>query len=301
MVGEKPNVLIQQLIRLPFYLLALFVMLPYYWMVLGAFKPLPELVKNPPTFIIENPTLDNFYNPRWNPDEFNPNEVQGFFQRFQDYNLPLGMGTFFFNSLFVTVAITVLTVLLASAIAYVLVKHPFPGSKLVFWLIIGSMMLPWQVTLIPGFLIVKDLGWMNTFWALIIPALANAYTVFFLRQSISQMPEELFDAARIDGAGELRIWWQIVLPLLRPAIAAMAIFIALANWNNFLWPLIVLESPSTYTLPMIIKELSINSNDPRGAGVVMVATLLSSIPAFIFFLFFQRQFVQGIAVGAVKG
>lgn len=296
MVGQNKGPWATQLVRLPFYLLAITVLFPYYWMVSSAFKPLAEITQAPPTFVVQHPTVNNFYNRSYNPGV--NDQIQGLFQRFSG----LGFLGFFANSFLITALVTVLSLIFASAAGYVLAKHKFPGSRLVFLLIIGSMMIPWQVTIIPNFLTMRDLGWINSYWALLIPALPKAFAVFFLLQSIRSVPGELFDAARIDGAGEIRIWWQIVLPLVRPALAAMAIFVALGEWNNFLWPLLVINDDAHATLPLALGRLAGSlASDPRAAGPIMAATLLASIPTLIFFLLFQRQFVAGITVGSLKG
>ena len=296
MVGETRSPGLHSLTRLPFYLLALTVLFPYYWMVSSAFKPLGEITRAPPTLVVQDPTLTNFYNSKYNPGV--SDQIQGLFQRFTG----TGFAGFFLNSFLITVFVTVMSLILASAAGYVLAKHKFPGSHLVFLLIIGSMMIPWQVTIIPNFLTMRDLGWINTYWALLIPGLAKAFAVFFLIQSIRSVPDEMIDAARIDGAGEIRIWWQIVLPLVRPALAAMAIFVSLGEWNNFLWPLLVVNDDAHATLPLALGRLAGSlASDPRAAGPIMAATLLASIPTLIFFLVFQRQFVAGITVGSLKG
>lgn len=189
----------------------------------------------------------------------------------------------------------------ASAAAYVLAKLKIPGRNVIFLIILASMMVPWQVTIIPNFLTMRDFGWINSYEALIIPALAKAFAVFFLRQYMLSLPDELLDAARIDGAGEVRIWWSIILPLVRPALTAMAIFVVLGEWNNFLWPLIMVQDDAYATLPLILARMSNTLLSPATTGVVMVASLLTSLPTVIFFLIFQRQFVEGIALTGVKG
>lgn len=297
MVGERQNPWLVQLIRLPFYIIAITVMIPYYWMVIGAFKTLPELLRNPPTFIMREPTLNSFYSLDYAQQK--AGAVAGLFQR---YSEGLGFWGFYLNSLMVVGFVVFVSLMLASLVAYILVKHPFPGSNFLFMALLGSMMIPWEVTIIPNFIMVRDLGWLNTFWALMIPGLAKAFVVFFFRQTILSIPGSLIDAARIDGAGELRIWWQIVLPMVRPALAAIAIPVALTEWNNFLWPLLVINDNAHATLPLALGRLAGNlTYDPRIAGVLMAASVLVSIPAVTFFLMFQKQFVQGLSIGATKG
>ena len=280
-------------------LAAVLMIIPYYWMVIGAFKSLPELQAVPPRFYIENPTLDNFYNAEWTPDAPNIQQIRGLFQRYPD--TPGGFMRYYGNSVFVAAVNTVIGLLVASLAAYVLAKHRFPGRNFLFIVILGSMMVPWQVTLIPGFLIVKDFGWIDTFWAMIIPAIPRAYTLFFLRQYMLSIPDELVDAARVDGAGELRIWWQIMLPLVVPAMVAMGLFLFLGEWNNLVWPSVVLQSDQMRTLPLVMSAMVDPYSPPVDLGIVMVAALLVSVPTLALFLAFQKQFVRGIAMTGLKG
>jgi multiple sugar transport system permease protein len=286
--------------RLPFYIpvviLAGFMLLPYYWMLLGSFKSVPELSKTPPSFTLEEPTLNNFYDPLGGTNT--PNHIEGLFQRFRD--TPGGFMRYYFNSLFVSLSITVGALTLSSLVAYVLAKHRFPGRQFFFILFIASMMIPWQVMIIPGFLIVDRLE-MSTFAALIVPALPKAFIVFFLRQYMLSLPDELIDSARIDGARELRIWWSIILPLIKPALVAMSIFLFLGEWNNFVWPLLVVQEAENRTLPLALSLLNSSLTGAITQGVLMAGALLVSLPTLIMFIVFQRQFVQGIALTGLKG
>jgi len=283
------------LIQLPFYLLALTMIFPYYWMTIGAFKPSNEVVKYPPTFVIEHPTLANYYNPSKSTVS---GGLPGLFQYFE--SVPLRFGTFFLNSVIISSSITILSLIVASAAAYVLAKHDLPEGHVMFLAILASMMIPWQVTLIPNFLLVKSLGWLNTYWGYIIPALPKAFAVFFLRQYMLSLPDDLLDAARIDGASEIRIWWQIILPLVKPALAAMTIFIILNEWNNFVWPLIVAQKDNMATLTVAISRLLTGFPGADRQGVLMAASLLASIPTVIVFLVFQKHFIKGIALTGLK-
>lgn len=295
MVGTKRTVW-GRILRIPLYLLALTMVIPYYWMVIGAFKTVPELKKNPPTFFVQNPTLNNFFDPLGNKP---PDHVQGLFQRLTD--APWGFGSFYANSIFITVTITVFSLLIASAAAYVLAKLRIPGRNVLFLIVVASMMVPWQVLFIPNFLTVKNLGWINTFQALIIPALPKAFAVFFLRQFMLSISDEVLEAARIDGASEFRIWGQIVLPLVTPALSALTIFTVLGEWNNFVWPLVVIQDAEHGTIPLALSRLNQASFGSSTLGVMMVGSLLASIPTVIMFLALQKQFVEGLAVGSVKG
>ena len=283
-------------IYVPVLVLAALMIVPYYWMAIGAFKSIPELKQVPPSLTIEDPTLNSFYDPVGLQP---PDHVPGLFQLYP--GTPGGFGRYYFNSVFVATVNTVFGLLVASLSAYVLAKHRFPGRKVLFWIILGSMMIPWQVTLIPQFLIISEFGWLDSYWALIIPAIPRAFALFFLRQYMLSLPDELIQAARVDGAGEFRIWWQMIVPLTGPAMVAMGIFMFLSEWNNLVWPLIVLQSEQIRTLPIVLATMIDPYSAATNQGVAMAAALLVSIPTLLIFLVFQRQFVRGIALTGMKG
>ena len=284
---------------LPLILAAIVMLAPYYWMVIGAFKSFPELEAPIPTFYVAHPTLDSFYNPNWIPGSNATQEIQGLFQSYPQ--VQGGFLRFYANSLFIAVANTILGLVIASLAAYVLAKHQFPGRNFLFLVILASLMVPWQVALIPSFIIVRDLGWIDNYLALIIPAIPKAYTLFFLRQYMLSIPDELIDAARVDGAHEFRIWWQIMLPLIVPALIAMGLFLFLGEWNNLVWPLIVIQTGEMKTLPVVMSTMVSQMSTPINLGLVMAASLLVSLPTLILFLIFQKQFVRGIALTGIKG
>ncbi|WKB55839.1 carbohydrate ABC transporter permease [Eleftheria terrae] len=287
------------LARLPLLALVVSVLLPYYWMAIGAFKTVPELVQQPPTFIVERPTLQNFHDRGYTPAEPRDGHWAGILQHTEDQS---GFLRFYLNSLGVTLFVTAVSLLAASLVAFVLVKRPFPGSRLLFNLLLASMMVPWEVTIIPNFITVTDLGWISTYQALLVPGLAKAFVVFYFRQIMLSLSNDLIDAATMDGAGTLRIWWSIVLPITRPSLAAIGIPVAIAEWNNFLWPLLVVNESSHMTLPLMLGKLAGNLTfDPQSAGVLMAGSLLVSLPAIVAFLAFQRQFIDGLTAGASKG
>lgn len=287
------------LARLPLWLLMASMLVPYYWMLIGAFKTAPELVQQPPTFWVDKPTLQNFHDPGYNDNVNDPDHWAGIFQITSE---GFGFAHYYLNSLVVTVFVTALSILAASFVAFVLTRRPFPGSRMVFNLMLASMMVPWEVTIIPNFITVAQLGWINTYPALMVPGLAKAFVVFYFRQVILSIPGELVDAATMDGAGTLRIWWSVVLPLLRPALAAIAIPVAIAEWNSFLWPLLVINDAQHATLPLQLGRLAGNlSYNPQSAAVLMAGALIASLPAVALFLFFQRQFIDGLTAGATKG
>lgn len=284
---------------LPLLAGAVLMIAPYYWMVIGAFKSISELQTVPPRFIVEHPTLDNFYNPDWTADKMVTEQIRGLFQRYPDTEG--GFMRYYGNSVFVATANTVLGLLVASLSAFVLAKHQFPGRNILFLIILASMMVPWQVALIPSFVIVRSLGWLNTYTALIIPAIPRAFTLFFLRQYMLSIPDELIEAARIDGSSEFRIWWQIIMPLITPALVAMGIFLFIGEWNNLVWPLVILQSDSMRTLPLVMSTMIDPFSPPLDQGMIMAAALIVSLPTLILFLRFQKQFVRGIAMTGLKG
>lgn len=296
---SRRHQILSKLPYIPLFFAAVLMIIPYYWMVIGAFKSVPELQAAPPTFTVSRPTLDNFYNPDWVPGSGIAQEAQGLFQYYPETDA--GFMRYYGNSLFVAFANTVLGLLVASMAAFVLAKHRFPGRNALFLLILASMMVPWQVALIPGFMIVRDLGWIDSYLALIIPAIPKAFTLFFLRQYMLSIPDELIDAARVDGASEIRIWWQIMLPLVVPAMIAMGLFMFLGEWNNLVWPLVVIQSQDLRTLPMVMSTMVTQFQSPVTLGLVMAAALLASLPTLILFIVFQKQFVRGIALTGLKG
>ncbi|MEV4358411.1 carbohydrate ABC transporter permease [Nonomuraea sp. NPDC049625] len=286
------------LLRLPFYLLALTMIAPFYWLLITVFKPPRELARTPPSFVPQSPTVANFYDTEWSPNGINPGHLAGIFQRYQ---VDMGFWRFMLNSLVITTAITAGSLLICSLAAYVISKHDIKGRRTIFLLIIASMMVPWQTTLIPNYVIMRNLGWLDNYAAYIVPALAKAFVLFFLVQFLQSLPNELIQAARVDGAGEWRIWWKIVLPLLRPALAAMSIFIVLAEWNNFLWPLIIVQSDEMANIPVALARLNSYYVGPDHQGAIMAGGLLASVPTIVFFVIFQKYFTRGIALSGLKG
>ncbi|GAB3975859.1 carbohydrate ABC transporter permease [Actinoallomurus acanthiterrae] len=287
------------LLRLPFYLLALTMIMPFYWMLITVFKPFSEVTRQPPSFVPEHPTFDSFYDPAWTPQRTSAAHTNGLFQRFPQVSL--GFWRFLINSLLITTTITVGSLLICSLAAYVIAKHRIRGRRVIFLVIVASMMVPWQTTLVPNYVIVRNLGWLDTYQGYIVPALAKAFVVFFLVQYLHAIPDELIQAARVDGAGEWRIWWRIVLPLLRPALAAMSILIVLAEWNNFLWPLIIVQSDRMANVPVALARMNSYYVGAQSEGAIMAGALLASLPTIVFFLSFQRHFTRGIVLSGMKG
>lgn len=204
----------------------------------------------------------------------------------------------FLNSVIYSVVSVLIVLFTASMAAYALARKRFPGRNVLLWTIIATLMVPLQATLIPTFILISRMGGVDTLWGLILPTLANAQAVFLIRQFIRDLPDEVFDAARIDGAGEWRTFVSIVLPLIRPILATLAIFVFLWHWNDLLWPLVVGQSDQARTLTVGLATL--NSETVSTANV-MAATLVSFVPCFAIFIALQRHIVSGILSGAVKG
>ncbi|HXT38276.1 MAG TPA: carbohydrate ABC transporter permease [Chloroflexota bacterium] len=207
----------------------------------------------------------------------------------------------FVNSLFVTLAITLGILLTSSLAGFGFAKYHFKGRDVAFLALLSSMMVPFFVLLIPIYYIIKELGWLDTYQGLIVPNIVTAFGVFLLRQFILTIPDELIDAARIDGARELRIYWSIILPLIRPALSALGIFAFIYQWENFLWPLLILQNPSMFTVPIGLNSLRSYADTQQNANLLMAGSVLAIVPSVIVFLLLQRQFVRGISLGGLKG
>ena len=205
---------------------------------------------------------------------------------------------YFINSVFIATASTLLTLFFCSLGGYAFAKYQFRGQKILFGILLASMMVPFQVLLVPLFGLMYDIGWLNSYKAIIIPFSVGAFGVFLMRQFIVTIPSELLDAARIDGCSEFGIYYRIVLPIIKPALGALTIYSFLGSWNGYLWPLIILRDEVKYTLPIGLANLvGIYRQD---YGMLMAGTLLSLMPIVILFLAMQREFVQGITLGGVK-
>ena len=205
---------------------------------------------------------------------------------------------YFINSVFIATASTLLTLFFCSLGGYAFAKYQFRGQKIMFGILLASMMVPFQVLLVPLFGLMYDIGWLNSYKAIIIPFSVGAFGVFLMRQFIVTIPSELIDAARIDGCSEFGIYYRIVLPIIKPALGALTIYSFLGSWNGYLWPLIILRDEAKYTLPIGLANLvGIYRQD---YGMLMAGTLLSLMPIVILFLAMQREFVQGITLGSVK-
>lgn len=204
------------------------------------------------------------------------------------------------NSIFITVIFTVLTLLLDSMAGYGFAKYHFKGKNVLFFVCLITMMIPPQVTMVPLFIQMTKISWTNTPWAVIFPSLASMFGVFLMKQSFEQYPDDLIEAARIDGAGEVRTFFQIVAPTMKPAFASLGILSFVQQWGNYMWPLIVLNKQKSYTLPLSLAMLVAPGN-VINYGSIMVGAVITLMPVLIFFLIFQKNFIKGMLSGAVKG
>ena len=259
-------------------LIALITVFPFAWILLTSLKgPHDVLFSVPPQFVPTDPTLDNY----------------------SRVLRALPIPNFFLNSIVAGVSVTALNVLVASLAAYPLAKMRFRGREPIFYLLLATLIVPAQLTYIPSYILaVRVFHYHDSLLAIIFPSLASAFNIFLMRQAFRGVPNELLDAARVDGAREWRVWWQIMLPLVRPTLATVAIFTFVTSWNDFLWPSLMLPSPGNKTLPVGLAALQgFFSSDFRAiaAGVAMTV-----VPILIFFIALQRWFVRGLA-GAVKG
>lgn len=250
---------------------------PFAWMILGSFKTDAEIRRHPTEFLPREPTLDNFTT---------------LFGR-------LDFTTFFINSIVVAVFVTVGNIVFCSMVGYALAKLQFRGKKLLFALVLGTLMVPGVVTFVPLFVLTANLGLVNSYPGLILPFLITPLGVFLMRQFMLGLPDELIEAARIDGASEWRIFLRVIMPLCGPAIATLTILTFLASWNNFLWPLVVATTEDMYTLPVALALYSVGQNAAR-YGLMMAGAVVVVVPVLIVFVVLQRHFVQGIALTGIK-
>lgn len=274
---------------------------PFAWLVSASFQPVGDMFSWPPQWIPENPTLDSY---------------RTFFGVSTEGGGPSAspeVWRWFANSVFVASSVTLLQLFFNSLAAYVFAKRHFPGRDLIFLLFLGTLMIPPQVTMIPNYLVLKHVplfggnnifgegghGWLDSYYGLILPGAVSAFGIFLLRQYMLSIPDELLDAARIDGANEFRVYRQIVVPLAVPALAATAIFTFMYAWEDFLWPLIIISSPDHYTMPLGLALFVVKNR--TAWDMLMAGSVIATLPMIIIFLMFQRKFIQGISLTGLKG
>ncbi len=255
----------------------LLMVIPFVWMVISSVKPEAEVRAVPPTWWPESLTLGNY---------------ESLFSR-------LDFPTYFLNSTLVALAVTAGNVVFGAMLGYALAKLDFPGKRVVFGLVLGTLMVPGVVTFVPLFVLTTNLGLSNTLPGIFLPFLAGPFGVFLMRQFILGLPDELIQAARIDGAGELRIFFSVILPLCGPALATLGILTFLTSWNNFLWPLVIAQTEDKYTLPVALALYSVGQNATQ-YGLLLAGAVVVVIPVIAVFLALQRYIMQGIAMTGIK-
>lgn len=258
-------------------LLVVLTIVPFLYMMLSAFKQNNEIFGTPLTFFPKSPTLEN---------------VQSLLANFPFARWAL-------NTAIVAVFGSLFSVLLSSLAGFAFAKYDFRYKNVLFMLMLATLLIPNQVLLVPQFQVIRTLGWFNTYEGLIIPRAVGAFGIFLMRQYTVNLPSELLDAARVDGATEFGIWWRIVLPLVRPGLAVLGILSFTGLWNDFFWPLIITTDPSMFVVNLGISSL-VGPYDYQ-YGILLSGTLLACLPVIIIFLFFQRQFIAGFTEGAFKG
>ncbi|WP_284645202.1 carbohydrate ABC transporter permease [Paenibacillus silviterrae] len=259
------------------YALAIMFIFPLYWMITGAFKNQSSTVKVPPDWFPTAPTTRNFI------------------ELFEDGSI----FSWLYNSVFISIVATIGVCLVASMAGYALTKRKFKGAELFFTLILMAMFIPRQITLVPLFSMMRDFGLVNNLASVILPVLTIPFSVFMMKQFSESIPTELLEAGRIDGCSELGLFFRIFLPVVKPAIGALAIFTFTYAWNDYLWQLIMLSEKEKMTVNVGIATLV--SEYVANYGLQMAAATLGFIPVFIIFLMFQSYFVKGITLGGVKG
>lgn len=256
----------------------LFMLVPLAWMLSASLMPLSEVVKVPPVwFDISKYSLNNY----------------------RETLVDLEFARFFLNSLFIAVVITAAQLFTSSMAGYAFARFRFPGRSVLFVVVLSTMMIPFQVIMIPLFLMMIGLNLDNTFGGLILPAIVSPFGIFMMRQSMMSIPTALLEAARIDGASEFYIFFRIVLPLSRTALAALGILVFLASWDNYLWPLIITNSESLWTLPIAMSRLT--EQYLSQTHLQMAGAAIMFLPILIVFIVLQRHFIEGIALGGLKG
>lgn len=263
---------------LPIIIALLIIVLPLAWMVSSSFKPPSEIITTAPTLLPQDPTTDNYATVA------------------QRVPLLTVLG----NSVFVTVVGATIKVLLAITTAYALVFIRVPGVNFIFLGILVALMVPPEVSMLPNFLTISGLGLRDSLWGIILPGLGTAFGTFLLRQNFKSLPYELFEAAELDGAGHFRKLFQIAVPVSLPAIATVTLVTVVNEWNSFLWPLIIIDSPEKMTLPVGLNMLQAIENSPGTYGILMAGAVLVIVPMLIIFACLQRYIVAGLTQGAVK-
>jgi multiple sugar transport system permease protein len=251
---------------------------PFLWMVLGSVKPEADFLRNPPTLLPSAATTDNYG------------------RLFDQLDFP----RFFFNSSVIALAVTVGNLVFCPMLGYALAKLRWRGKRPIMGLVLATLMVPAGITLIPNFILMSNLGFVNTYPGLILPFLAGPFGVFLMRQFMLGVPNELLEAARMDGANEFRIFWSVVMPIATPVLATLGILTFLGNWNSFIYPLVMAQEPQMYTLPVALATFATGQYQ-ADHGMLMAGSVILVVPVLIVFILFQRWITEGIATTGLKG
>jgi len=257
-------------------LVAFFMILPFIWMLSTSFKPQDEIFRRPPILISPNMSLDGYR-----------------------YIVDLGALRVLWNTFLIAFTSTALSLFFCTLGGYGFAKYRFPGRGALFAFLLGTMIIPSAVLMVPTYIIMLKLGWLDTYWPLIIPGAANAFGIFFMRQYISTISDELLDAARIDGCSEFGIFLRCILPICTPGLTTLGLIFFMNSWNNYLYPSIYLKSPDKFTLPLLMMQMQ----GPPGYSLYrewMGVAMVSVVPLLALFLIFQRRFTEGITAGAIR-
>lgn len=273
---RKPHVSIRMLVYIALTATAVAINLPFFWMIVTSFKPERDVFSIPPKFY---PTLFSFKN---------------YIEAFET----VPMLRYMVNTLFVSGSVMALQLVFNVLAAYGLSRIRFRGSSIVFALIIGTLMIPEEVTMVPLYLIVRQFGWINSYRALILPFMAHAFGIFLLRQFFMTIPRELEDAAMIDGCGRFRILWEIILPLSKPALWTMCLYVFLMSWNSYIWPLVAISRDEMQLIQVGLSRFSTSWMTPWSQLMAASSTVI--VPVIVFFFFVQRQFIEGITLSGLK-
>jgi multiple sugar transport system permease protein len=256
---------------------ALVTLAPLLWMVSASFMSPGESNSFPPRLLPGVPTLQNYV----------------------DLFTRLNLARYLMNSALVAVSATLISLVINSMAGYAFAKLRFAGRERVFRTLLAALVIPGQVGMLPLFLLLKSMGLVNTMAGVVVPFMAGIFGIFMIRQYALSIPEDLLDAARVDGAGEYRIFWNIVIPVLQPILVTLAVFTFLSAWNDFMWPLIVLSDDAKYTLPVALASLS--GEHVQDTGLMMAGSVLTVLPVVALFIVLQRAYIRGVMMGSVKG
>ena len=256
---------------------ALVTLTPLLWMVSASFMSPGESNSFPPRLLPQVPTLQNYV----------------------DLFTRLNLARYLLNSTLVAVSATLISLIINSMAGYAFAKLRFAGRERVFHVLLAALVIPGQVGMLPLFLLLRAMGLVNTMVGVVVPFMAGIFGIFMIRQYALSIPDDLLDAARVDGAGEYRIFWNIVVPVIQPILVTLAVFTFLSAWNDFMWPLIVLSDDAKYTLPVALASLS--GEHVQDTGLMMAGSVLTVLPVVVLFIVLQRAYIRGVMMGSVKG